>query len=237
MRPLLTVLGVLFAIGCIPVSLCFRYFDGFELKLILAGIFRWRLLPQKGLTPAQQEKQARKKAKKAGEKEKKKQKKKAEALLAPPKEAPKPEAPQKPLGDKIEALLPWARLAARFAGEFFSRKLSVTRLRIRVVLAGEDPAKTGRLTARAWQSIGLALPILERAFRIRERKIAVYPDFRAEKTELEAELRIRLRIGGVVLLTLKYACKALWLWIRGKRADKKRKKEQTRLVQNNGKAG
>jgi hypothetical protein len=123
-------------------------------------------------------------------------------------------------------LLPWARLGARLAGEFFHRKLTVTRLRIRVALAGGDPAKTAGTVGTAWETIGIALPILERAFRIKERKIAVYPDFTASETDLEAELRVRLRIGGVVLLLLKYAGKAAALFIRQKLREKKRGKQE-----------
>ena len=237
MTTLLIVFAVLALIGCIPLSVRFRYFDGIELRLVVAGIFRWRLLPKKPMTPARQEKETRKKAEKAEAKKKKDQKKRADALIARPKAEPEARKAKKPLGDRIAALVPWAKLAAHFAGEFCSRKLTVTRLRICVALAGDDPAKTGSLTARAWQSIGVALPVLERAFRIRERKIAVYPDFLAAKTELEAELRIRLRIGGVVLLALKYACKALLLWIRRKREARREKKEQIKLAKKHEKAG
>lgn len=235
MRPLLIVLGVLVLIGCVPVSIWFRYFEETELKLVIAGIFRWRLLPKKTLSPAQQQKQERNKAKKAETEEKKKQKKSAKA--SKPKAEPEQKQEKKPLGDRLETLIPWAKLAARFAGEFCSRKLCVTRLRIRVALAGGDPAKTGMSVARAWQTIGIALPILERAFRIRERKIAVYPEFQSRKTQAEAELCVRLRIGGVLLLVLKYALKALRLWLHGKREAKQQKQEQTGLLQNDEKAG
>ena len=89
------------------------------------------------------------------------------------------------------------------------------------MLAGGDPAKTARTVGTAWEAIGVALPILERAFRIKERKIAVYPDFTASKTDLEAEVAIRLRVGGVVWMLLKYAWKAREASCASKASEKK----------------
>jgi hypothetical protein len=225
---LLIILAVIFLIGCIPVSVFFRYHEEIELRLQILFI-KIGIIPKKPLSRKKREKaeakKAAKKAKKAEAKAKKKEKQQAQSLVAKPKPA-EPPAPKKPLKDKLEALIPWAKLGARFVGEFFHRKLTVTRLRIRAALAGGDPAKTAETVGKAWETIGVALPILERAFRIKERKIAVYPDFTAKKTDLEAELKVRLRVGGVVLLVLKYGCKAVAQLIRSKRAAKKAKKDQ-----------
>ena len=231
MKVFLIILGVIFLIGCIPVGVRFRYHEEIELKLIVL-FFKIGILPKKPLSRKKREKaearKAAKAAKKAEAKKAKKKKQQAQSLIAKPP-APKPEKPKpkKPLSDKIAALIPWAKLGAKFVGEFFHRKLTVKRLRIRAVLAGGDPAKTARSVGKAWETIGVALPILERAFRIKERRIAVYPDFSASKTDLEAELELRLRIGGVVLLALKYAGKAIALLIRQKRAAKKQSAVKT----------
>ena len=228
MKVPLIILGVLFLIGCIPVGVLFRYHEAIELKLTVL-CFRIGILPKKPLPRKKRKKaeakKAAKAAKKAEAKEKKKKKQQAQSLIAKPKPA-EPPKPKKSLPDKLRMLLPWARLGARLAGEFFHRKLTVTRLRIRVALAGGDPAKTAGTVGTAWEAIGVALPILERAFRIKERKIAVYPDFTASETDLETELRVRLRIGGVVLLVLKYAGKAAALFIRQKLREKKRGKQE-----------
>ena len=234
MKVPLIILGVLFLIGCIPVGVLFRYHEAIELKLTVL-CFRIGILPKKPLPRKKREKaeakKAAKAAKKAEAKEKKKKKQQAQSLIAKPKPA-EPPKPKKSLPDKLRMLLPWARLGARLAGEFFHRKLTVTRLRIRVALAGGDPAKTGRTVGKAWETVGIALPILERAFRIKERKIAVYPDFTAAKTDLEAELAVRIRVGGVVLLGLKYAWRALRLYLKQKKAKKKKspQKPQTKIA-------
>lgn len=222
----LIILAVLFLIGCIPVGVIFRYHEEIELKLqilfIKIGILPKKPLPRKKREKAEAKK-AKKDAKKAEEKEKKKKKQQAESLIAKPKPE-KPEEPKKPLPEKVAELIPWAKLGARFVGEFFHRKLTVTRLWIRAALAGGDPAKTAETVGKAWEAIGIAVPILEQAFRIKEKRIAVWPDFTAKKTAVEAELRVRLRVGGVILLVLKYACKALAQLLRSKRAAKKEKK-------------
>ena len=230
MKVLLIVLGVLFLIGCIPVGVLFRYHGEIQLKLTLL-FFKIGILPKKPQSRKKREKaeakKAAKAAKKAETKKNKKKKQQAQSLIAKPKEPePKKPKPKKSLPDKIAGLIPWARLGAGFVGEFFHRKLTVTRLRIRAVLAGGDPAKTARTVGTAWEAIGVALPILERAFRIKERKIAVYPDFTAAKTDLEAELAVRIRVSDVVLLGLKYAWRALRLYLKQKKAKKKKSPQE-----------
>ena len=229
MKVLLIIALVIFLIGCIPVSVLFRYHDQVELKLIILFV-KIGILPKKPQSRKKREKQeakkAAQKAKKAEAKAEQAKKAKAKSLVAKPKSAePAQPQPPKPLKDKVAELIPWARLGAGFVGEFFHRKLAVTRLRIRAVLAGGDPARTGRSVARAWEIIGVALPILERAFRIKERRVAVYPDFTAPKTDLEAELCIRLRIGGLVLLGIKYGFRALKLYLAHKKTAKKKQPE------------
>lgn len=239
MKVLLIILGVLFLIGCIPVGVLFRYHDEIQLKLTVL-FFRIGILPKKPLPRKKREKaeakQAAKAAKKAEAKAKKKKKQQAQSLIAKPREPEEPK-PRQPLSDKIAGLIPWAKLGAGFVGEFFHRKLTVKRLRIRAVLAGGDPAKIAQSVGKAWEAIGIALPILERAFRIKERKIAVWPDFTASKTELEAELHVRLRIGGVVLLVLKYAGKALATLIRQKRIAKKKQQQAEAEAETDENAG
>ena len=227
MKVILMIAAVIFLIGCIRVSVIFRYHEEIELRLSVLFI-KIGILPKKPLSRKKREKaeakKAAKKAKKAEAKAKKKQKQQAQSLIAKPKPA-EPPAPKKPLTDKLAELIPWAKLAAGFVGEFFHRKLTVTRLRIRAVLAGGDPAKTAQTVGKAWEAIGIALPILERVFRIKERKLAVWPDFTAKKTDLEAELRVRLRVGGVVLLVFKYGFRALKLYLSRKRASRKEKEK------------
>ncbi len=224
MIALLIVLGVLFLIGCIPVGVRFAYDGKVSLALIIA-FFRLQLVPkkQKKLTPKQAAKAEKKKAKKAAKKQAAKKKKQAESLIAKP---PAPPKPKKPLRDTIEGLLPWAKLGVNFVGEFVHRKLTVKVFRLRARLAGSDPAKVAESVGRAWEIIGITNPILDRAFRVKRRDIAVYPDFLASKTDLMAELEIRLRVGGVILIALKYGFKAVRILLAQKKAAKQAKKQR-----------
>ena len=121
MKVLFIVILVLFLIGCIPVGVLFRYHEEIELKLTVL-FFKIGILPRKPLPRKKQEKadakKAAKAAKKAEAKEKQKKKKQAQSLVVKP-EPEKPAKPPKPLKDKVLELIPWAKLGARFVGEFF----------------------------------------------------------------------------------------------------------------------
>lgn len=223
MKALLIILGILLLIGLIPIGVVFRYHGAVELSLKLA-FFRRQILPKRPLSPKQQAKAERKQAKKAAQKAEQKKKQQAQSLIAKPPEPPKP---RKPLRDQIRGLVPWAKLGVRFVGEFFHRRLCIRRLRIRVALAGRDPARLAVNTGRAWEAIGIAVPILERGFRIRDRKIVVYPDFTAIGTELEAELYVRILLGGVVLMLIRYAFRALRILLAARKAKKQTNQSET----------
>ena len=222
MKVLLIILGVLLLINLIPIGVIFRYNGEISLKLAIAFL-RLKLMPKKPKSRKKLEKEKKKKEKKAVAKEKKKKKKQAQSLIAKP---PAPPKPKQPLKDKIAGLLPWAKLGVSFVGEFFHRKLCVKRLQIRVALAGGDPAKLALSNGKAWEAIGITVPVLEQAFRIKKRKIVVYPDFLAKKTDVDAEIDVRLTLGGLMLLLLKYAFRAVKLLLAARKEKKKKAKEE-----------
>ena len=231
---LLLVAVILLLLSPIPVGLRFRYDGAAALRLIIA-FFHMQLLPKKPMTRTQAEKAAAKKAKKQEKKAKKaakkaeeKKKRQAHSLIAKPEpEAPAEPKPKTSVRDKLEGLIPWAKLGVRFVGEFFHRRLCVRRLNIRVALANSDPAKLAMSTGRAWEILGIAVPILEQGFRIKERRLNVYPDFTAKKTDVEAELQIRLILGGLFWMALRYGFRALKLFLSRKFRKKASKTEPT----------
>lgn len=222
MKVLLIILGVLLLIGMIPVGAIFRYNGEIELKLVIAFL-RLKLIPKKPKTRKQIEKAKAKKAKKDAKKAEKKKKQKAQSLIAKP---PAPPKPKEPIGDKIAGLLPWAKLGVNFVGEFFHKRLCIRRLNVRAALAGGDPAKLAVNNGKAWAVIGAMVPLLEQAFKIKERHIVVYPDFVADKTDVEADIYVRLRVGGLVLMVFRYAFKAIKTLFATKKAKKQRKAER-----------
>ena len=219
--PVLLLVGaILLLLSPIPVGVRFRYHGEVSLRLIVA-FFHKQLLPKKPLTRKQLAKAEAKKAAKKAKKEKKaaqkaeqEKKRKAHSLIARPE--PETPTPKKPLRDKLEGLIPWAKLGVRFVGEFFHRRLCVRRLNIRVALANGDPAKLALSTGRAWEILGIAVPILEQGFKIKERRLDVYPDFTAKKTDVDAELQIRLLLGGLFWMALRYGLRALKIFLSGK---------------------
>lgn len=223
------ILGVLILIGMIPVGVIFRYHGDTQLKLVIA-FFRKTILPKKPKTRKQIEKAKAKKAKKDAKKAAKKKKKQAQSLIAKP---PAPPKPKEPILDKISGLLPWAKLGVRFVGEFFHRRLCIRKLNVRAALAGGDPAKLAQNNGKAWAVIGAMIPLLEQAFTIRERHIVVYPDFVAEKTDVEAEIYVRLRVGGLVLMLLRYAFRAIKLLFAAKKAKKAKKAQKDKEAPEN----
>ena len=230
---LLLAAVILLLLSPLPVGARFLYNGEVQLRLMIA-CFHKTILPKKPKTRKQLEKEKVKKAKKAekkaAKKAEKKKKKQAQSLISKPPEPPKP---KQPLRDRIEGLLPWAKLGVRFVREFFGRRLCIKKLNIRAALAGGDPAKLALTNAKAWQAIGLVIPVLEQGFRIKEKRISVYPDFAADKTEVEADAWIRLRIGGVLLTLLRCGFKALGILIRGKLSGKKKEPEQSPEEQEN----
>ena len=121
--PVLLLVGaILLLLSPIPVGVRFRYHGEVSLRLIVA-FFHKQLLPKKPLTRKQLAKAEAKKAAKKAKKEKKaaqkaeqEKKRKAHSLIARPE--PETPTPKKPLRDKLEGLIPWAKLGVRFVGEF-----------------------------------------------------------------------------------------------------------------------
>lgn len=211
------IVGILLLINLLPVGAYCRY-DGDSLIQLWIGPFRIRLYPSKPKTQKQQEKAERKKAEKA---QKKKDKKETSLVQKKPKKE-KSDTPKEPLPDKIAGILPFVKLVTEFLGKF-RRKFLIKKLYLHIRLAGNDPAKLGVNTGRAWAAIASVMPILKSRFRIRSSDVQVSPDFVGTKTEVELVLHIRLIVGAVVLLALRYGIRGLKLYLKQK-SDKKSKK-------------
>lgn len=216
MTALLIVLAVLTVLALLPVGAMCRY-DGETVIRLQLGPVRLQLVPARPKTPKQKRKAEEKAARKKAEKERKKQEAAAKKLVKEPEQAP-----PKRLGEQIEALVPFARLAVRALGTL-RRKLLIRELTVRVAVAGNDAAKTAKTCATAWAAIGAMQPVLLRAFRIRSTDLQVTPDFMGSKTTVYACIRLRFFLGDLVAMAVKYAVKALALLLRQKKPEKTRK--------------
>lgn len=179
----LIALGVLVAVGLIPLGALVRYDqDGLKIKLV-AGVLRFTIYP------LPERKQAKPK------KEKKKQ---------PPKQqaAPKPQQEEKK-GGRLQDFYPFLQLGLRFMKEL-RKKLCINHLVLRLTLAGDDPCDLAVAYGRTWAALGSLMPVLERFFNIRKRTVDVQCDFNGEDILLETQAELTLRIYQLVQMTAVY---------------------------------
>ena len=82
----------------------------------------------------------------------------------------------------------------------FGRKLRITHLQIKLILAGDDPAALAQNYGRAWAAIGNLFPLLDKAFVIKKRDLEVECDFLADQTTITARADMSITIGRILLL-------------------------------------
>lgn len=192
----LIALGVLVAIGFIPLGAFLRYDqDGLKIKLV-AGALRFAVYP----LPERKQKKPKK--------EKKKQ---------PPKQqaAPKPE-PEEKKGGRLQDFYPFLQLGLRFMKEL-RRKLCINHLVLKLTLAGDDPCDLAVNYGRAWAAVGNLLPRLEQAFVIRKREIEVQCDFQSEETRVLFGMDVTITLGRLLGLAVKYGFRAVKIFLKMKR--------------------
>lgn len=93
--------------------------------------------------------------------------------------------------------------------DHFRRKIRVTRLELKVVLAGDDPCDLAVNYGRAWAALGSFIPQLERFVRIRKRDIEVECDFTADTTLVYARVDAALSLTAALYLLSRYGIRAL----------------------------
>ncbi len=196
------VLAAVAALGAIPVGLYFGYdADGFRGQLIL-GPIRKTLFPQG------------KKEKETPESDQKPQNK-TEHQPTPEKPSPKPPQPPKPKpeeetkrGGSYRDFLPLIRVGLDFLGDM-RRKIRVKRLRLHLVLAGDDPCDLAVNYGRALAAVKGLTAQLERVFVIQSRDVNVECDFAADQTRIAGEIDVRITLGRLLALTAVYGIRGL----------------------------
>ena len=197
------VLAAVAILGAIPVGLYFGYdAGGFRGQLIL-GPIRKTVFPQ------------RKKEKKAPEPEKAVQETAKEPQPAPETTVSKPPSPPKPKpeeetkrGGSYRDFLPLIRVGLDFLGDM-RRKIRVKRLRLLLVLAGDDPCDLAVNYGRALAAVKGLTAQLERVFVIQSRDVNVECDFAADQTRIAAEIDVRITLGRLLALAVVYGIRGL----------------------------
>lgn len=176
----LIALGVLTLIAILPIGVSAVYDANGPQAYATIGIVRILLFP------------AKKKERKSKEETKKKQ-----SVSAP---AAKKKTPAKK-GGSIQDFFPVVDTVLDFV-KAFGRKLRITQLQMKLILAGDDPADLAENYGKAWAALGNLFPLLENAFVIKKRDLEVECDFLADKTTIIARADLSITIGRVFSLLL-----------------------------------
>lgn len=227
MKAFLIVVGILLFINLLPIGAHILFDEsGFRLKLVF-GLLQFKLLPKKEKAPPLPKTQAETnsaeepKEKKAEKPEKKEKVKEKEPKEKKPKE-------KKSLGALIETYLPWVRLAAKALSDLRWLPL-IRRMDIRVTFGGD--AGTAALNyGKACGIIGAGLAILRRNLRIRSYRIHPEAVDGEKGIRVSADAVITLTLGGLLCYLVKYAVRALSLYLKSKKPGKAVKNNEPSTV-------
>lgn len=206
----LIALGILTALAILPLGVSAQYDSGGALVRLILGPVKLILYPRPHSPP--------KKGKKPKEKkqEEKTSEKETQEASAPVK---KKEASGDPQGGDWKDFLPLFRVAMDFLGNF-RRKLRVRDLKMKLILAGDDPCDLAVNYGRAWAALGNLMPKLERFLVIRKRNLEVECDFTSEKTLVFVRLELTITLGRLLGLAVVYGIRGLREYLK---ISKKRK--------------
>ncbi len=181
---------------------------------VIIGPVRFRIAPAK---PSG-------KKKKTGEEKEKPEKedrilKRGRAFLKKLKESPK--STLETLRSLYHSLWPPAKKALRR----LLRGIRIDPLQIGVTLGGkEDPAETAGLYGIAEGAVWSVMPMLEQWVRIPHPGIHLGTDFDSEKTDVQGEIGISIRIGTLVAIGIGIGVPALRWFLKYKKRQKYEKK-------------
>ena len=201
----LITLGVVTLLAVLPLGVSVNYDAVGAVVRVIAGPLKITVFP----LPKKEKKEKKKKTPK--------QKAKSGETAAPAPEEPKPPQPPAPSKEKkskeekggsLLDFLPLVKLVFRFLGDF-RRKLRLDNLRVKLIMAADDPCDLAVNYGRIWAAVGNLLPQLERIFVIKKRDIEVACDFTASETLIIARLDVTITLGRLLALVFGYAIRAL----------------------------
>lgn len=201
----LITLGVVILLAIIPLGVSVTYDAAGAVIRVIAGPVKITVFP----LPKKEKKEKKKKQPKkdpSGDSA-------SEPAQPEPKppQAPAPPKKEKPKGEQGGSLLdflPLVKLVFQFLGAF-RRKLRLDNLRLKLIMAADDPCDLAVNYGRTWAAVGNLLPQLERVFVIKKRDIEVECDFTASETLIIARLDVTITLGRLLALVLLYAIRAL----------------------------
>lgn len=185
------LLLLLTLIGCVKLSLRAGYCNT---PLLIVGIGPWKLNLTE-LLSAEKETKPQKKAKKPPQKTKKDTDTKAKKEPKPPKLTEKPSL--------TEIVTAFKDLAVGILTRF-ARHVRLDELRLRVLVASDDAAKTAMEYGTICAAAGAVRSVAEgmRRVDLHRVRVEIECDFLAETPEIDAELCVSMRIWRLALIAL-----------------------------------
>ena len=207
----LITLGILVALAVLPLGISFRFGEAGPLVKVIAGPVKFTVFPMPKKNP-------KKKKDKAGPAPEKPDLQNREPAIPQPPKPPQEQKSEPEKGGSILDFIPLVELVFRFLGDF-RRKLRIRQLKLKLILAGDDPCDLAVNYGRAWAAVGNLLPKLDKWFVIRNRDVEVACDFAAAETLVIAHVELTVTLGRLLWLLAVYGVRAVkeFLTIRKKR--------------------
>lgn len=206
------IILILILLLILPVGADAAYIGNVFSLAVKVGPFKIGILPAK--------------PKDGKEKKPKKEKKtSAETDASAVKKAKKEPKPKQKL--TFEDIMGIVRLGLSALGRF-RRSISIDKLMLHLVTAGPDPYSAVMNHGYFNAAIGAILPLLHRAFKVRDEDIYSEIDFEADKLKIDARLVLTIRIWEILLIAF---CAAFgfikWLLRRRRRAKAEARAQAT----------
>lgn len=200
---LLGFLGILLLLLLIPGGVLVVYSSaGLSVKAAY-GPIHFRLVPKKKKAPKK--------------KTEKPEKKKAAPAQETPKVPGETELPKR--GGSVNDLLEYIPVGLKLL-DAIRLRLVMRKLVVYACLGGDDPCDLAVLYGKATGAAAAAMPLLERAFRIRKRDVQVFCDFTADETQVYAELDIAACPLRLLVVALRYGIQALKIYLKQQKSKK-----------------
>lgn len=196
-------LGVVLLLAVLPLGISVQYDEaGFAARVIL-GPAKITVFP----LPKKKKKDTKKKVQETVQEPEKKEEIPKKEPEQPKQEPQRPQNPPPPepekKGGKLTDFLPLVKIALDLLNGL-RRKLRVTVLELKLILAGGDPCNLAVNYGRTWAAVGNLMPQLERFLVIKKRNVEVECDFTASETSVTARMDLTITVGRVLSLAVVY---------------------------------
>ena len=174
----LIALGILALIAIIPIGVSASYDAQGPLLLAVVGPVRVQLIPAR--------------------RQKESSKKKQKSSTTKPTSS---KGPAKKKGGNLQDFLPLLDAVLDFVSAF-GRKLRITKLNLKLILASDDPADLALNYGKAWAALGNVVALLENAFVIKNRDLEVECDFQSDSTTIVGGVDLSITVGHIFALLI-----------------------------------